>query len=166
MTWWFIIPLAIGLLMAYFWKKAPDELGYLVGSAMIIALLLSVILAPWQIKILLLIPVVLSSSQLLDSPQTVVAQGEKNTLNKEENKKIPELNTSELTYRGSHYPSTPTEPGAISPTKITGKYRGGIWTASPIKKETLELPEKMKYRGATVNNSVTVKSQEQHPSIS
>jgi hypothetical protein len=166
MTWWFIIPLAIGLLMAYFWKKAPDELGYLVGSAMILALLLSVILAPWQIKILLLIPVILSSSQLLDSPQTVVAQGDKNTLNKEENKPIPELNTSELTYRGSHYKATPTEPEAVSPREITGKYRGGIWTASPIKKETIELPEKMKYRGATVNNSVTVKSQEKHPSIS
>jgi hypothetical protein len=165
MTWWFIIPLAIGLLMAYFWKKAPDELGYLVGSAMIIALLLSVILAPWQIKILLLIPVVLSSSQLLDSPQTVVAQGEKNTLNKEENKPIPELNTSELTYRGSHYQSAP-EPGALTPKEIQGKYRGGIWTVSPRKQETIELPEKMKYRGASVKKSVTVKSAEKHPSVS
>jgi Domain of unknown function (DUF4278) len=164
MTWWFIIPLAIGLLMAYFWKKAPDELGYLVGSAMIFALLLSIILAPWQIKIALLIPVVFSSSQLFDSSPTVVV-GEKNTLNQEENKQTPQFDTSQLTYRGSHYKPTP-EPGALTPTEIKGKYRGGIWTASPIKQETIELPEKMKYRGASVNNSVNVKSQEKHPSLS
>jgi predicted membrane protein len=61
----FLIPLFTGLITGYFVKKSTDELAYIVGVFAAISLLVSLLLAPWQIQFVLLIFVLISTNKLL-----------------------------------------------------------------------------------------------------
>lgn len=62
----FLIPLFTGLVAGYFWKHYGDEVAKLLGVACVISLILSLVLAPWQFQVLLLIAVFMGTSKFLN----------------------------------------------------------------------------------------------------
>lgn len=63
----FLVPLFTGLLTGYLVKQTNDEIAYIGGVFAIICLILSLILAPWQIQLILLVLVLVSTRKLLSS---------------------------------------------------------------------------------------------------
>lgn len=61
----FLIPLLSGLVSGYIFKKSTDEIGYLAGAFAIVSFLISLVLAPWEIQLLLLIFVLFITQKLL-----------------------------------------------------------------------------------------------------
>jgi hypothetical protein len=142
MSYLFLLPLFTAAVAAYFWQKSSDEIAYLASAATVLSLVLSLILAPWQIQLLILLTVVVVV--------TFLWQGREN----QESVPIstPEI-PAEKKYRGATY----IEPTAaeVTITEREGKYRGADvkitnnpTAAAPIRSSSL------KYRGASsVNNN-------------
>lgn len=65
MPLFFLIPLFTGLITGYFWNKHNDEVAYISGVLTAVTLILSLIVAPWQIQLSLLVFVLLFSNKLL-----------------------------------------------------------------------------------------------------
>lgn len=61
----FLIPLTTCLIAGYLFKSSADEMAYLTGTVTIVSFVLSLILAPWQIQLLVLTLVIISSKHLL-----------------------------------------------------------------------------------------------------
>lgn len=61
----FLIPLTTGLVAGYIFKNSADEMAYLMGAVTIICLILTLVLAPWQIQLLVLILVLITTKRLL-----------------------------------------------------------------------------------------------------
>lgn len=61
----FLIPLCTGLVTGFVAKQCEDEIAYLTGIFTIISLILSLVLAPWQFQLLLLILVIVSTNKFL-----------------------------------------------------------------------------------------------------
>ncbi len=59
MSYFFLLPLFTAALAAYFWQKSSDEIAYLASAATVISLVLSLVLAPWQIQLLILLTFVI-----------------------------------------------------------------------------------------------------------
>lgn len=57
----FLIPLTTGLVAGYIFKNSADEMAYLMGAVTIICLILTLVLAPWQIQLLVLILVLITT---------------------------------------------------------------------------------------------------------
>ncbi|MDF0554437.1 DUF4278 domain-containing protein [Kamptonema sp. UHCC 0994] len=132
MTWFFITPLAIALAVIFLFKNCANEAAYLAGSVVILSLITSLFLAPWQIKALLLILVILASRWLLESVHPV----------DDEDQKI------NLIYRGANYEFNPPSV-EVSDGESTGKYRGQIWR-TPKFKHHIAVTTGIKYRGAII----------------
>jgi hypothetical protein len=65
MTLAFLIPLFTGLVSGYVFKKSTDEIGYLPGAFAIVSFIISLVLAPWEIQLLLLVFVLVVTQKLL-----------------------------------------------------------------------------------------------------
>jgi hypothetical protein len=65
MALFFLVPLLTGLVTGYLSKKCHDEVAYLISVFTVISLFVSLVLAPWQIQLLLLILVLISTQRLL-----------------------------------------------------------------------------------------------------
>ncbi len=65
MAFAFLIPLFIGLTGGYIFQRSTDETGYLVGAFAVVSFLISIVLAPWEIQLLLLVSVLLIANKLL-----------------------------------------------------------------------------------------------------
>ncbi|MBD2508956.1 hypothetical protein H6G91_16965 [Nostoc muscorum FACHB-395] len=65
MPLFFLIPLCTALATGYMFKKSTDEIAYLAGVFAAISLILSLVLAPWQIQFGLLIAVLIITNRLL-----------------------------------------------------------------------------------------------------
>lgn len=65
MPMFFLVPLLAGLTTGYISKKCQDEVAYLTGIFTVLSLVLSLVLAPWQIQVLLLIVVFASTNKFL-----------------------------------------------------------------------------------------------------
>jgi hypothetical protein len=65
MPLFFLIPLFTGLATGYISQKCHDEIGYIISLFTILSLILSLILAPWQIQLFLLIAVLASTNRFL-----------------------------------------------------------------------------------------------------
>ena len=50
MRFYFIIPLIIALISVYFYQKSDEEISYLTSSVTVISLIVSLILAPWELQ--------------------------------------------------------------------------------------------------------------------
>ncbi|WP_392532686.1 hypothetical protein [Nostoc sp. C117] len=73
MALFFLIPLCTALATGYFLKKSTDEIAYIAAVFAAISLILSLVLAPWQIQFGFLIIVFIITNRLLqenDSKQT------------------------------------------------------------------------------------------------
>jgi predicted membrane protein len=143
MSWFFLAPLAIALAVTYIFKNSANEAAYLAISIAAVCLTVSLFLAPWQIKALLLIMVILASRKLLASILPV---------DDEENKNI------QLLYRGINYeviPSPKEKTFEASELKITGKYRGQVWQ-NHKPNNTVTVTAGIKYRGVPINSSQSI----------
>ena len=59
----FVIPLFVALVSTYIYRKADDEISYLTGTVIAVCILLSVILAPWELQVVILaIAIILAKS--------------------------------------------------------------------------------------------------------
>ncbi|BAT55553.1 hypothetical protein NOS3756_45410 [Nostoc sp. NIES-3756] len=65
MPMFFLVPLVAGLATGYISKKCQDEVAYLTSIFTVLSLVLSLVLAPWQIQALLLIVVLASTNKFL-----------------------------------------------------------------------------------------------------
>ncbi|OCR02347.1 hypothetical protein BCD67_20325 [Oscillatoriales cyanobacterium USR001] len=138
MSWLFLTPLVIAFAVTYLFKNCADEPAYFAVSIAAFCLILSLLLAPWQIKALLLVLVILASRRLLASFLPV---------DDEENTNI------KLLYRGVNYEvGHPTVQRNVEGTEaeIAGKYRGQIWR-NQKPQNTVTLTPGMKYRGVSIN---------------
>jgi predicted membrane protein len=70
MPLFFLIPLCTALATDYFFKKSTDEIAYLARIFAAISLILSLVLAPWQIQFGLLIIVFVISNRLLQQNES------------------------------------------------------------------------------------------------
>ncbi|MEH2346496.1 MAG: hypothetical protein V7K55_00555 [Nostoc sp.] len=70
MPLFFLIPLCTALATGYLFKKSNDEISYLAGVFAAISLILSLVLAPWQIQFGLLIMVLIMTNRLLQQNQS------------------------------------------------------------------------------------------------
>ncbi len=61
----FLIPLMTSLVAGYIFNKSAQEIADLSGSVAVISLILSLVLAPWQFQLLVLIVVIISTRKLL-----------------------------------------------------------------------------------------------------
>jgi membrane protein implicated in regulation of membrane protease activity len=66
----FLIPLATCIASSYLFKNAVDEIADLSGAITVVSLVLSLILAPWQLQLLVLTFVVISTRRLLLQNET------------------------------------------------------------------------------------------------
>ncbi|MGA9381474.1 MAG: DUF4278 domain-containing protein [Phormidium sp.] len=137
MNFTFMVPLTIVLVATYFLKKSSDEIVYLCGIIAAIGLLLSLILAPWQIQLFLLVIAGLWTIKLGQANQTV---------------KIEQENKLPLLYRGNNYEHNSSNSNNIevAETDLAGKYRGQVWKND--RSEAAKIPQTfhLTYRGASV----------------
>lgn len=65
MPLFFLVPLFTGLITGYFWNKHNNEVAYIGGVVTAVTLILSLMVAPWQIQSGLLVFVLFFSNKLL-----------------------------------------------------------------------------------------------------
>jgi type IV secretory pathway TrbD component len=70
MPLFFLIPLCTALATGYLFKKSNDEIAYLAGVFAAISLILSLVLAPWQLQFGLLIMVFVITNRLLQKNES------------------------------------------------------------------------------------------------
>jgi hypothetical protein len=143
----FLVPLGIGLIAGYKSLGSNHDIAHLVAVFAVISLLVSLLLAPWEIQIVLLGVVAIAvrllwlkfdrrSDAELTSPQT-------------------EGQESKLHYRGIDYQSpTPTEVLENSESEKAVKCYRGINYQSPESNtnDSQNQPKKkIKYRGTEIN---------------
>lgn len=136
MNFTFMIPLSIVLVATYFLRKSEDEIVYLCGIVVVIGLLLSLILAPWQIQLFLLGVAGISTIKLGQQNQT---------LETELDSKPP------LLYRGSNYePNSSNSANAeVLEVDLEGKYRGQVWKNHHSEAAKIPQTFQLTYRGAS-----------------
>ncbi|BAZ42432.1 hypothetical protein NIES4101_84010 [Calothrix sp. NIES-4101] len=141
MAFAFLIPLVTGLFSGYIFKTSTDEIGYLAGVAAIISFIISLIIAPWEIQLFLLIVVLVSTHKLLQQndyrmklqrDRTLVA--ERSTIN--EISEISEITPIEAPckYRGANYEPHDTLI-EVTEGEVLGKYRGSPWRSHQVNLE-------------------------------
>lgn len=65
MRLFFLIPLTISLAASYVFKNSADEIAELTGLVIVVSLILSLVLAPWQFQLLVLMLVTIGTRCLL-----------------------------------------------------------------------------------------------------
>ncbi|MBW4672117.1 MAG: hypothetical protein KME60_33005 [Cyanomargarita calcarea GSE-NOS-MK-12-04C] len=66
----FLIPLLTALFSGYLFKKITNEIAYLAGAVAVFCILLSLILAPWEIQLFVLIIVLVVTKKLLQQNES------------------------------------------------------------------------------------------------
>jgi membrane protein implicated in regulation of membrane protease activity len=123
MVFAFLIPLFTGLISGYIFQKSTDEIGYLAGVAAVISLVISLVLAPWEIQFLLLVVVLVSTHKLLQQNESrIKLQSDRDRVLVSEQ---PQIEVP-CKYRGANYEphDTVTE---VTEGEVVGKYRGSPW---------------------------------------
>ncbi len=132
----FLLPLVIASLSTYIWQKSQDEIAYLSGAVTVICSLLALIMAPWEIQMLLLIVVIVVVTQLIAvKPKRTLESGE---------------TVSTQTYRGISYTETKKQPLITTEKPVVGKYRGVIMPIQHVEPQSQTSPKPKKYRGIEI----------------
>lgn len=147
MAWYFIIPLGIALVVYYILKHATDEIAYIATAILVVSLIVSLVIAPWQFQFLLLLLVLLSNIRIWQQADE---------LDDDLSPADPKINMS---YRGINYEVQPKSAIAANEEvkeaeMVIGKYRGQVLkTHSPqhtqVQSETTRNFE-IQYRGIKV----------------
>ena len=148
MSLFFLIPLAISLLAVYILQNSADEISYLSAAISLVCLFVSLVVAPWQIQILLLFLVLLSARRLLKQWRPVAELQIESQV--ETQLELQDDNKTQLSYRGVNYESTPSTV-EVAEVEVTGKYRGQVSKVRKLENIPVSQPtSELKYRGATV----------------
>lgn len=140
MSYLFLLPLGLAVGMVYLVRNSSDEIAYLSAFVAVGSLLLSLIIAPWEIQLLLLIAVVVVVTVLW---RQFGEEGKKS-------ENLVEETAGEKKYRGVAYTETPAE--EIPEIEVEGKYRGAAVKLSNTRSIAAPIrPSALKYRGASVN---------------
>lgn len=155
----FVIPLAIGLVATYIAKKFNDDLAYLGIVIAILSLILGIVLAPWQIQLILFALVFVGTRQLWKSngnnsqPEEFTAEtiGKSTVTSSPSQVRSPSNGTDGKMirkYRGISY-EVPVAPEPKPPEEIGGMYRGNPWKTNNSQGmiETPRSHSDLKYRG-------------------
>jgi hypothetical protein len=146
----FFIPLTIGLVTGYAIQKADEELSYITGVVCVISLVTSLILAPWELQLLILMIIIISTGKFWFKP--TVSNSFKDQVEELQGDPVEQENYPK--YRGALYkPQNPEI--TVKEEQIIGKYRG-----TPIKSHSYvaklaknENPDvKLKYRGVVIDS--------------
>jgi hypothetical protein len=135
----FLIPLALALGARYVAQKSEAEIAYLTAVLTLLFLLVSLLLAPWQIQILLLLLTAVAVRQFwlqLQPAPTAPINAEKSRQ-----------------YRGISYEApTASPPPTPQGEKLAQCYRGVNYSACPAAVPTPETkpPTALKYRGVSL----------------
>lgn len=137
----FCLPLVIGLVAVYISERSDSELAYLTTAVAAVSFLVSLVLLPWQLKILLLACVCLLARRQLTS----VNRSEQSIEQSVSGELSAEL-TQQTIKRSLAEPFIVAEPEQ----ELVGKYRGATWKATPgVELLETQIPiADLKYRGA------------------
>ena len=127
----FLLPLAIGLVTTYIAYQSEDDITYFTATMATISFVISLILAPWQLQLLLLLAIIASARQLWLNFDT------QNETEEEQSDRAPNPrpDPGEITqptsqnirqYRGIRY-TLPDSNTRGTQQEIQGKYRGIPW---------------------------------------
>ena len=145
MHWIFLLPFVTCIASGYLCKKSADEMAYLTGTAAVVSLILTLILAPWQIQLLILGITIFGTKKLLLKN---LSKSESNLVNSS----ITQSDRPQV-----EIPSISTESDVAA--EVKGMYRGAPWISSQTKTPAPQPdPTNLRYRGASV---VPAKSSEQ-----
>ncbi|BAY21049.1 hypothetical protein NIES2100_07940 [Calothrix sp. NIES-2100] len=70
MALFFLVPLCTALLTGYLVKQSTDEIAYIAGVFGFMFFILSLVLAPWQIQLLMLVLVLVITNRLLSKNES------------------------------------------------------------------------------------------------
>jgi len=136
MRLFFLMPLTTGLIAGYIFNRSADEMAYLTGVVTVVSFILSLVLAPWQIQLLILTLLIISTRKLL-----LQVEYKMQTQNSQEEKPSA--------------PSIGNEPNnseaEVANDEKAGMYRGTPWKSSQPKMSSPQTTFNLKYRGASIN---------------
>ena len=137
MHWIFLLPFMTCIASGYLCKKSADEMAYLTGTAAIVSLILTLVLAPWQIQLSILGITIFGTKKLLLKN---LARSESNSLAQS----ITQSDRPQIAI-----PSISSDNDVVA--EVKGMYRGAPWLSSQEKTPAPQPdPANLKYRGASV----------------
>jgi uncharacterized membrane protein len=144
----FLAPLLTGLISGYVARRSQDEMAYLTGAVACISVLISLMLAPWQVQLLLLVFIVSTIKYVwkrkdITEEAFAVQQFQstvRDQVNLMGNRKAAEVVSGSIAV---------TPPEAIDKKKVR-KYRGVLIDETPS--QAASTPSNLKYRGANVDS--------------
>jgi hypothetical protein len=137
--WVFLIPLLTALVAFYITYHSDTEISYLTGAVTVFTLVLSLILAPWELQLLILILIIAWSQKIWFKLETT---------NISESHKSQKKEVNSLVSEGSTNSSAKEQESSI-----IGKYRGISWQKPNLPSLSTPLPKaNLKYRGNCINN--------------
>jgi hypothetical protein len=130
MALFFLVPLFTGLIGGYIFKKCSDEIGYFVGIFALVCIVLSLVLAPWQIQLMLLIFTLVTTQRLLQQNEYKLKQVEDNHEIVDYTEKKDPVSSKPTTTEVKHLP----KPEYISyqATETTDKNAEGELAGKPL----------------------------------
>lgn len=186
----FVIPLAIGLAAAYIASKARDDLAYLAIAIAIVSSMVCLIIAPWQLQVILLVLVTIGIRQLWKintnpesieeeyTPQNIAPKSSffsfkrgKFKSGESERQEVTPATVTETDgkitrkYRGVSY-EVQVSTSSQTSEEIGGTYRGNPWTSktNPVISEAPSYKSQLTYRGVRWNVKTSEKSKKQDES--
>lgn len=133
----FLIPLIVALISAYLYQKSDEEISYLTGSVTVISLILSLILAPWELQAGILVLAIILVRNLWNKIEQ----------QREFNENSPDSQAGNGTAEVSISPDV-NETQKKTQDKTERKYRGILWKKKDINLIEIDRQKaKLKYRG-------------------
>jgi hypothetical protein len=172
MAWYFIIPLGIALVVNYILKHATDEIAYIATAILVVSLVISLMMAPWQLQGLLVLLVLVSNIRIWQKDEDAIDEFTEPEQNINGRGSDSVASVPDLSYRGINYKVSSKSQAAVDeelnkPKTIIGKYRGQLlksYSPKNIQGQPTENPNfEIQYRGVKVkyHKSSVTESQEQ-----
>lgn len=140
----FLLPLTSALITGYLFQKTTQEIAYLTGTIALVSLIFSLLIAPWQVQLIIVVVAIVIARQgwrrLQDiekveesiKPDQVTTTSKKKEINKYRgvlyNLSPSRINMTpgnlEIKYRGNPLPSQQLEPFGVIHRQSNLKYRG------------------------------------------
>ncbi|GAB4293225.1 MAG: hypothetical protein Fur0025_29420 [Oscillatoriaceae cyanobacterium] len=149
MIWMFAIIGAIALVITFnICKTTATDIAYLAASILLLGFVISLVVAPWQVKLFLLVLIFLTNMRR-DSD---TVETEPKTQDKEEQDAATAAKL-QLSYRGEKY-EVNTPPVELTEDEVVGKYRGQLLKSHQVKNCAANPNCEIKYRGAKITQHV------------
>lgn len=154
MRWLFLVPLITSLTTVYISQRTADEIAYLTGAFAVLSLLVALVMAPWQVQLLILLIGFIIARQLWLKLE-IGSQWAGESKDKSSDRTIATADEVEekttRKYRGVSYEATAVS--SVAAIETEGKYRGSPCKVNSYQQSDATPPKfELKYRGASVVN--------------